>query len=105
MHACRTRRLGGRGADLVLCQLSIASSCSATIVEVEQSAEPLPALDQRIAVGRSHPLLGHAVAPTQASVRATSALSACRFSPDVAALLTPPDMLRAFVVANQPFDC
>jgi hypothetical protein len=37
--------------------MSIASSCSATIVEVEQSAEPLPALDRRIAVGRSHRLL------------------------------------------------
>jgi len=41
-----------------MCQMSIASSCSATIVEVEQSAEPLAALDRRIAVGRSHRLLG-----------------------------------------------
>ena len=41
-----------------MCQMSIASSCSATIVEVEQSAEPLAALDRRITVGRSRRLLG-----------------------------------------------
>src|SRR5882672_607382 len=55
----RRGQLGGdRSTDPVMCQMSIASSCSATIVEVEQSAEPLAALDRRIAVGRSHRLLG-----------------------------------------------
>src|SRR6185436_9624625 len=40
------------------CANGIASSCCATIVEVEQPAEPLAALDRRIAVGRSLRLLG-----------------------------------------------
>ena len=58
----------------VLCQMSIASSCSATKVEVEQSAEPLAALDRRIAVGRSHRLLAQHEQPVaQALVVALAA--------------------------------
>jgi hypothetical protein len=48
------RGQAGRCRPVPKCRLR---SCSTTIVEVKQSAEPLPALDRRIAVGGSHRLL------------------------------------------------
>jgi len=54
--ASRSRGAGRRGARAarsrarahpVMCQKSIASSCGAPVVEVEQSAQPLAALDRR----------------------------------------------------------
>jgi hypothetical protein len=45
-------------SEAVVCQKSIAGSCGAPVVEVEQSAEPLAAFDRRIPIGGSHRLLG-----------------------------------------------
>ena len=41
----------------VVCQKSIAGSCGAPMVEVEQSAEPLAAFDRCVPIGGSHGLL------------------------------------------------
>lgn len=41
-------RIHGDTGDLVVCQKSIAGSCSAPIVELEESAQPFPALDPRV---------------------------------------------------------
>jgi hypothetical protein len=46
-----------RLVDPVVCQKSIASSCGAPVVEVEQSAEPLAAFDRRVLIDGSHRLL------------------------------------------------